>query len=110
MPANLRKSERRSVQVRFTGRDAQGLGQLFFTSADLSLGGTFLVAELLLEQGETMSLEVQLPGQKRPLLSQARVAWVRRFPEEGTPAGMGVEFLSMSDDDRKALATHLTQG
>jgi uncharacterized protein (TIGR02266 family) len=110
MPTQQRKSERRPLQVRFTGRDSQGLGQLFFTSADLSVGGTFLVADLLLEQGETLTLEVQLPGARRPLTSQARVAWVRRFPDGGSPAGMGVEFLAMSDDDRRALASHLAQG
>ena len=107
MTADQRRYERRAVEVRFQARDASGVGQLVFTSADLSAGGTFLRSELLLELGDTLSLEFSLPGARLAIRAQARVAWVRRFPQEAEPPGMGVEFTAMSDEDRGALARHL---
>jgi hypothetical protein len=35
------------------------------------------------------------------------VAWVRRFPVQHEPAGMGVEFVSMHDADRRLLERYL---
>jgi len=105
--ADQRRHPRHAVQVEFQARDAQGVGQLTFQSADLSPGGTFLKSELLLEQGETLSLEFRLPGTGLLVRAQARVAWVRRFPEGGEPAGMGMEFLVMDPAERQALTEHL---
>lgn len=108
MGAEQRRFERKSVPVDFRGKDAQGAGQLWFKGADLSAGGSFLKADLLLELGETLGLEFRVPGVPRLMRAQARVAWVRRFPEAGEPAGMGVEFLSMSEEDRAVLTRYLT--
>lgn len=102
-----RRWARKSIQVEFRGKDAQGSGQLQFEAADLSAGGTFLKSDLLLEQGEGVSLEFRVPGVPRLMRAQARVAWVRRFPAESEPAGMGVEFLAMNDEDREVLVSYL---
>jgi uncharacterized protein (TIGR02266 family) len=102
-----RRHERKALAVQFHAREAHGVGQLIFTSADLSAGGTFLASELLLEEGEPLTLEFTLPGQSTPLHAQARVAWVRRFPGEGEAAGMGVEFVAMRDEDRARLTALL---
>ncbi|MEW6433298.1 MAG: PilZ domain-containing protein [Myxococcota bacterium] len=102
-----RRHERKAVAVQFQAREAHGAGQLVFTSADLSAGGTFLASDLLLEQGEQLSLEFTFPGETAPLRAQARVAWVRRFPEAGEAAGMGVEFVTMRDEDRARLESLL---
>ncbi len=109
MGADQRRFERKAVLVDFQARDAHGAGQLVFQSADLSAGGTFLKSDLLLEQGEALSLEFTLPlkGGSRIVRTQARVACVRRFPENGEPAGMGVEFVSMDAADRDALLSHV---
>jgi uncharacterized protein (TIGR02266 family) len=106
MAPDQRRHERKVFAVQFQAREALGVGQLVFTSADLSAGGTFLTSDLLLEQGEPLSLELSLPGQA-PLRVQARVAWVRRFPEAGEKPGMGVEFISMKEEDRQRLAAIL---
>jgi len=103
--AQNRRFERRALQVDFKGFDAQG--ELHFTSADLSEGGSFIRADLLLEQGEQLSLEFRVPGVSRPVRAQGRVAWVRRFPEPALPGGMGFEFLTMSEEDRAVLAEYL---
>ena len=87
----------------FAARDGHGAGLLIFTSADVSAGGAFLKSDLLLEQGEPLSLEFHLEGRMSPIRAQARVVWVRRFPEGSEPAGMGVEFVNINEDDRGAL-------
>jgi Tfp pilus assembly protein PilZ len=102
MPADQRRHERKSLKVQFHARDAQGVGQLVFESADLSPGGTFLKSVFLLEQGEVLFLEVTL-SMSQMIRAQARVAWVRRFPQPQEPAGMGVEFVAMPEADREAL-------
>jgi uncharacterized protein (TIGR02266 family) len=106
MSADQRRFERKTLNVLFKARDGQGVGQLLFESADLSPGGTFLKSDLLLEQGEALSVEFTvLEG--RVIRAQARVAWVRRFPQAQEVAGMGVEFVSMPEADREALVTFL---
>lgn len=107
MSADQRRFERKSLNVTFHARDAQGVGQLVFESADLSAGGTFLKSDLLLEPGEVLSLEFPVLN-GRVVRAQARVAWVRRFPQPREAAGMGVEFVSMPDGDLEALQRFLT--
>ena len=107
MADQQRKFERRGLQVDFRARHQTGAGQLLFESADLSGGGAFLKADVLLEQGETMAVEFRVPGISRAIRAQARVAWVRRFPKGEEPAGMGVEFLAMSEVDREILEEYL---
>ncbi len=104
----MRRHRRIPLQVEIRARDTEGTGVLLFESADVSAGGTFLKSDLLLEQGEALSLEFRIPRLERLMRAEARVVWVRRFPADGENAGMGVEFLSMSDLDRAALADHLS--
>ena len=94
MAENIRRHTRKAVQVRFSCRDEDGEGELFFDSSDLSTGGTFLVSDLLFEQGDPLTLEFALPG-GAALRCEARVAWVRRFPGSGEQAGMGIEFRDL---------------
>lgn len=108
METDQRRSPRVDVDVDFRARESAGGGTLLFRAADLSLGGAFLRSSLLLEEGETLALEFRLPGSHRLLRATARVAWVRRFPEATQSAGMGMEFLSMSAEDREVLGRHLS--
>ncbi len=100
-----RRFQRHALQVDFIGLDARG--ELHFTGADLSIGGSFVRADLLLEQGEQLALEFRVPGVPRPMRAQGRVAWVRRFPEPFQQGGMGFEFLVMTEEDRAVLAEYL---
>ena len=102
-----RRFARRSLTVEFYGRDLQGQGQMVFEGADLSAGGAFLKSDLLLETGETLEVEFRVPGIDTPLKAQARVAWVRRFPEADELPGMGIAFLAMAEQDRRALDDYL---
>lgn len=107
MDKEQRRSPRKALAVEFRGRDALGAGELLFEGADLSVGGAFLKSALLLEQDEALSLEFRVPGVARILRAQARVAWVRRFPEANEPPGMGVSFLDLSEADQRVLAIYL---
>lgn len=107
MSAEQRRFERIALQVEIKGTDSQGLGELHFTGADLSEGGSFIRADLLLEEGEQLALEFRVPGVPRPMRAQGRVAWVRRFPEPPQRGGMGFEFLAMTEEDRAVLAEYL---
>lgn len=102
MGADQRKFLRKALEVDFEATDAQGDGQLVFTTADLSLGGVFIKSDVLLELDERLTLSVRLPNGTR-FDAKARVAWVRSFPEGDEPAGMGVEFTELSDADRAAV-------
>lgn len=95
--------------MEISARESGGVGELLWEGADLSPGGAFLKSDLLLEKGDTFTLEFSLPGSPRRFRSGARVAWVRRFPKAGEAAGMGVEFVSMSEEDRRALSAFLTE-
>jgi len=107
MGLEQRRHPRHVLHVRFTGRGQGGLGELHFHGADLSVGGSFLQSDLLLEQGERLQLVFQVPGVPRPMRCDATVAWVRRFPEARQPGGMGVEFVQMPEADRLMLAEYL---
>jgi uncharacterized protein (TIGR02266 family) len=109
MAEELRRYIRRAVKVEFRGKDTEGMGDLLFDSADLSAGGTFLKSDVLLELGDRLSLEFQIPETNQTVQAQCRVAWVRRFPTGDEPAGMGIEFLTLADDDRKALSEFVSK-
>jgi hypothetical protein len=106
MGTDQRREERSAIEARFSARDSSGAGTLTFTSADLSTGGAFLKSDLLLEQGESLSLSFEVPGAGQ-VLTQARVAWVRRFPEAGQLPGMGVEFITLRDSEKAAIVKWL---
>jgi len=98
-----RRHVRRTLAVEFRTGGTDGLGSLELSGADLSAGGAFLVSDLLLEPGESLSLEFQIPGRPTPVRAHARVAWVRRFPSPEQPSGMGIEFVRLGKDERTAL-------
>jgi Tfp pilus assembly protein PilZ len=107
MKAERRRFLRREVRVDFNSRSSEGSGHLLFEGADLSAGGAFLTSDLLLEPGESIFLEFRLPRSPGMIRVQARVAWVRRFPRPEETAGMGIEFLAISEKDRRRLIRFL---
>ena len=104
--SELRRHLRKAVQVEFHCRDESGQGELLFDSADVSAGGAFLVCDMLFELGETVQLDFTLKAGV-PQSCRARIAWVRRFPERGQEAGMGVEFLGLTEFDQRAIEAFL---
>ena len=99
----VRQYVRKPVAARVVGKEAAGLAHLFFDSQDLSVGGAFLKADLLLEVGELLVLELKLPD-GASFDAQARVAWVRRSEGAG---GMGIQFIGLAPHDRARLEKFL---
>jgi len=108
MKKEKRRFSRKPVKVDFHGNSAEGIGELLFEGVDLSAGGTFLRSDLLLEEGERLGLEFGMPGSSDRVHADAQVAWVRRFPKPNEPAGMGIEFVQMSEEDRASLSKFLS--
>lgn len=100
----MRRHDRRpaelAVSVSAEGREPAA-GSITLDSADVSEGGAFLRSDVLFEVGETLALEIPLPD--GPVVkATGRVAWVADSGSEAP--GMGLEFVALSDDDRRALS------
>lgn len=105
--AQRRASDRRELELPVMAGDAEHRvhGTIRFDTRDLSLGGAFLRSDLLLEVGEQLELEVQLPGGP-PLKTRAKV--VRVNQTEATP-GMGIAFSELSERDRDRVRAFLAR-
>jgi len=68
---------------------------------DVSLSGVFLLADMALEVGTVLSLEITLPGLP-PLSIFGDVVW-------STDTGLGLQFRPMKEKDRNILNLFLYQ-
>lgn len=103
----LRTSERKTVQTEFRLGDESGSGEITLDTHDLSEGGAFLEAEMLFDVGDELELEFSLPGSDRVIQTRSRIAWVSRGRDGDHPAGMGIQFDGLHDEDREALVAYL---
>ena len=94
------------IAVEFRVRDADDAlgGDIQFDCIDLSAGGAFLRSDYLLEQGDKLEVSFELPDRKERVTVQARVAWVAKTSTIKGEAGMGIEFVDMSEAERNAVA------
>ncbi|HVM31559.1 MAG TPA: PilZ domain-containing protein [bacterium] len=69
-------------------------------TVDASLGGMLLGGHPDLAAGDMVTLKFALPSRQAALSAFAKVAWVNA-------AGAGVTFVSMTEEDRKALDLYL---
>jgi Tfp pilus assembly protein PilZ len=90
---------------------ASGREDLFMI--DLGLRGVFLERSQPAAAGEEIELWFSLPGNEIRLHARCRVAWVRRdvvaVGPRALPAGIGLEFVAMSDRDTERVRQHLLQ-
>jgi PilZ domain-containing protein len=74
---------------------------------DLGVSGAFVERSEALPVGTRLVLEFVLPGNEIPVRVQCRVAWwhARGDPlvSKVLPAGLGLEFLTVSEDDALRL-------
>ena len=103
---DLRASPRRTIATEFRLGEEWGVGEITLDSVDLSSGGVFLKADLLFEPDEEIELQFTLPGSERVIRTRGRVVRTQHGGE-GRPAGMGIQFVDLSEDDHAALATFL---
>jgi len=104
---NRRRFARRpiSMQVKYRSLDS------FFSdyAINISHGGIFIKTRRPLPRGSEVEIEFELPELARTLKTSGRVVRVI-FPgeDEEEPAGMGIEFKPLTDED-KALIDALWQ-
>ncbi|MDP6977869.1 MAG: TIGR02266 family protein [Myxococcota bacterium] len=66
---------------------------------DINEGGLFIETEKPRPTGTEVAMRFNLPGSDEPLQTIGRVVWVRSASNE-EPAGMGIEFDELSEEDR----------
>ena len=86
-----------SLQVRLEGPDQLLSG----SSENVSIGGVFIETPLNIELGTLLHVICTLPDDS-VVEADGVVSWKRQERDE-VPAGVGVEFLAMSEQDRSAL-------
>jgi uncharacterized protein (TIGR02266 family) len=89
------------VEVRRDG-DVEPARIISYTQ-DISSGGMFIVTPNVLPTGESVEVVLSTPSTWEPLTLRASVAW-RRAATEIEPAGIGLQFVELSPDERIALA------
>lgn len=91
------------------GLDSKNLFHAF--SVNLSSGGVFIETEEPYDLDQELFLEFSLPNASQPILCKASVAWVNKPLQPvhpGMPAGMGLQFLSLSLPDLLAVWEHIS--
>jgi uncharacterized protein (TIGR02266 family) len=85
----------------------------FYTglTRDLSGGGLFVATSQVQRVGELIHLVFTLPGAVEPIDTITEVCWVRTtaLPGGGGETGMGLRFLQMSPQAKKAVQAFLAQ-
>ncbi|MFT5441518.1 MAG: hypothetical protein ACI8W3_000559 [Myxococcota bacterium] len=66
---------------------------------DINEGGLFIETEKPRPTGTEVAMRFNLPGSPEPLQTVGRVVWVRSASND-MPAGMGIEFDELTDEDR----------
>jgi hypothetical protein len=78
---------------------------------DLGLAGAFVERGAGLPVGARVVLHFPLPGNEIPVVVGCRVAWwhpsEKRLFSKALPAGLGLEFVKVSEADRGRLREHL---
>jgi PilZ domain len=104
-----RKQHRATLEVPVVVRDAASRTHVAvrFEQADVSTGGAFLRSDLLLEIGDVLTIDFDLPG-GRHVSARGRVVRVASGSGPRDPhAGMGVEFIELASDDQAAIQERL---
>jgi len=74
-------------------------------STNISKGGLFIKTSDPLPQGTLINLRLQLPDLKEFLKIESLIAWINK--KEKPPAGMGLQFINMSENDNKLLQAYI---
>jgi uncharacterized protein (TIGR02266 family) len=77
-------------------------------TVDLSVGGMYIKTKDPFPQNSTFQFVLEL-SPKNKLQGVALVRWVKAFSDREGPAGMGVEFLQMSAEDKNKIRAYLKQ-
>jgi Tfp pilus assembly protein PilZ len=91
---------------------SDGRGEDLFV-IDLGLSGVFVERPEALPPGEKVGIRFLLPGNELPIQAGCRVAWWHPpgapLVSKSLPAGVGLEFVDVSDRDRERVRAHLLE-
>ncbi|MBI3086381.1 MAG: TIGR02266 family protein, partial [candidate division NC10 bacterium] len=77
---------------------------------DLSARGIFLRTSEVFPVGEDLLLRFKLPGVAHPFRTAGRVVWSSPTDTpKGLPAGMGIQFLDLSEEERGTLERFIVE-
>jgi uncharacterized protein (TIGR02266 family) len=71
-------------------------------TVNISHGGLFISTPEPLDEGSEINLALQLPDGESVAI-KGKVKWVRQNEKEGERAGMGIEFVGISEKDIKKI-------
>ena len=72
------------------------------TSVDISVGGMALSTLVPLVPGESLRVQFTLPDHEAPVLAESTICWSKT-------GGLGVRFVSVSEDHKSQLQAWLSQ-
>jgi len=100
--ADRRANVRAVVRLEVKNRNLKRVP--LYVTANLSVGGMFLITKNPLPEQTRLRLRFCLPKDKNPVNALARVLWVREaVSAPHLPPGMGVQFLECSPEDRQRI-------
>jgi len=97
----------RRVELRFKC-DGSATAQVLATTRDIGVGGAFIATESPCPVGSALDVDIEVPGQTRPISLRAEVRWVAEGGAE-REAGMGVKFANLDVDALLALSDFFAQ-
>jgi Tfp pilus assembly protein PilZ len=69
--------------------------------ANISTGGLFITTEEPIRAGTRMVVRFELPNNKHRVIAVSRVVYAKKG------SGIGVEFLSLDDEDREEIEAYI---
>ncbi|HUS64440.1 MAG TPA: PilZ domain-containing protein [Kofleriaceae bacterium] len=97
----------RRVELRFHC-DGADSGPIAATTRDIGVGGAFIATEQPCIVGSALDVDIDVPGQTRPISLRAEVRWVAAAGE-ARETGMGVKFANLDVDALLALSDFFAQ-
>ena len=87
-----------SAQVEFElTNSSSGPSRVRKHMANISVGGLFISTEEPIRAGTRMVVRLELPSNKHRVIAVSRVTYVKKG------VGLGVEFVSLDDEDREEI-------
>ena len=77
-------------------------------TGDISEGGVRFMSSEFLSIFTRLLLEVSVPSFSRPIKAISKVAWIQKV-SGGNQYDVGVQFMDMSEEDKKHLASFITK-
>ncbi len=103
----MNNEKRQSPRVTYKAEVSYGSEDNFYLgfTGNISEGGLFISTNNPMEVGSKIKVKLTLPGIDQPVELDAEVRWVRDIDvsDEGLPPGMGVRFLNIPEDIKKAI-------